>query len=302
MKWFKNQPEEGKFIEINEKKIHCRVKGKGDTIVVINAIGASQAEWWSIQDELEENFHVITYDRAGYGWSTKDEEPRTISNICDELDLILTSEEVNKPIYLVTSGTGTFFAQYFAATRPEKVAGVLFINPPPINYELWLKEVNSAEDCPNIFETAQNKSKNVSKGIYRITSPIKGYKPEKKYKRYIIEHYSKHENYKTVQAEFSEFMNNINQLKGLDFPSIPLRILKTSIEFLIRDWVQNGTSEYSARQLGRYYEEMTKDILSLSPHALLVEVNEAGENIHLNRPKIVVEEISKLIDSKKAAQ
>lgn len=298
-KWFKNPPLEGKLVDINGKKIFMRVKGEGDTIVVINAIGGSQAEWWSIQDALEQKFRIITYDRSGYGWSTQDDSPKTLEGICAELDSILNSEGVDKPVYLVSNGTGVIYSAYFALTRPEKVAGAVFINPPPLEYESWLENVNEKEDCSNIFELAQIKAKNAAKGVYRIFSPFKGYNPDKKYKKYIVEHYLRIENHKTVQAELAEFMSNISQLKNPDFPPIPLRILNTSIEFLIKEWVQNGASEYSARQLGRIFEEMSKDILSLSPHATMIEVSDTGENIHLYKPEIVINEILETANTQK---
>ena len=116
------------------------MKGR-DTIVVINAIGGSQAEWWSIQDALEQKFRIITYDRSGYGWSTQDDSPKTLEGICAELDSILNSEGVDKPVYLVSNGTGVIYSAYFALTRPEKVAGAVFINPPPLEYESWLENV-----------------------------------------------------------------------------------------------------------------------------------------------------------------
>jgi len=303
-KWFEKFPGEGKITDINGKKVFMRVKGEGDTIVVINATGSSQAEWWPVQDTLGHRYRVITYDRSGYGWSTADEKPKTVQNICDELDLILNLEGVDKPVYIVSGGTGAIYALYFAMTRPGKTAGVLFINPVPYEYDIWLDNVNYTEDFCNIFETAQRMEKYASKGVYRILNPLRGYKPDKKYKRYIAEHYTRIENYKTIKAELDELVNSARLLKNNVFPPVPLRILNTSIEFLIREWVKNGASEYSARQLGRLLETIIKDYMLLSSDTVFVEVTGTGEHIHLSQPEKVAEEISEMINGhniKKAA-
>ena len=79
-----------------------------------------------------------------------DDSPKTLEGICAELDSILNSEGVDKPVYLVSNGTGVIYSAYFALTRPEKVAGAVFINPLP-EYESWLENVNEKEDCSNIL-------------------------------------------------------------------------------------------------------------------------------------------------------
>lgn len=67
-KWFDTPPQEGKFADSKGKKIFYRIKGKGGAVVIIiNAIGSSQAEWWPIQDEIGKKCRIITFDRPGYG-------------------------------------------------------------------------------------------------------------------------------------------------------------------------------------------------------------------------------------------
>lgn len=297
LKWYNSLPSVGKITDQDNSHLHIRVEGTDDpTVLVINSIGSSQAEWWTIQDKLKDKCRVITYDRAGYGFSKESENPRTASNICDELDKLLEQEKVDKPVILVSHGSGVIYARYYAATRPEKVAKALFINPPSLDFKTWLNEANSCEDCPNLFEMTLNKSKNASKGIYRIISPIKGWNPRNNpYKRFIEEHYTSSKNHKNTQGELAEFMTIIGELEQMQFPPIPLKIMRSSIEFLIRDWVKNGMSEYSARQLGRLHEKIANDILTLSPDSSVVELDGQGENIHLENPDIVAETISEMV-------
>lgn len=293
IKWFNTPSSEGKFADAHGNKIYYRVKGKGEpVVVVITDIGSSQAEWWPIQNEVGSKYRMITWDRAGYGWSTADKSPRTAAIISDELDMVLKFERIKKPIFLVAHGVGTIYARYYAATHPKNIIGALLINPLLLQYSQWLNTINETEECLNIYESTQKKKKYAGKGIYRVFSPIKGYKLDRRYKRDIIEHYSRTENYDTMELELSELQSTFSEIEAAGtFPSIPLKVLHPANESLIREWVRNGTPEYSARQLGRLHQELSRDILNLSPKATLHEIKDSGEYIHLSKPDIVVKEI-----------
>lgn len=297
IKWYGSSPSEGKFADANGKKIFYRVRGKGDpVIVVINAIGSSQAEWWPIQNEVGLQYRMITWDRAGYGWSSPVDSPRSAENVSKELDMILKVQRIKKPVYLVAHGTGTLYARHYASTRPQNVAGALFINPLPVQFSCWLNTVNESEEFCNLFEQTLKQKKKASKGLFRILPLFKGYQLDRRYSRDIVEHYTRMENYETMQLEFSELQESIKAIEaGNSFPAIPLRVLYPANESLIREWIRSGTPEYSARQLGRLHHELARDILKLSPKTTIHEIQGSGEHIHLSKPDILVKEIIDLV-------
>lgn len=304
VKWFKGPSKEGKFADSNGKKIYYRIKGKGGAvIVIINSIGSSQAEWWPIQNGIGQKCRVITMDRPGYGWSTSESDDVTAAGFAEELDMVLKFEKIRKPIFIVSNGTGVVFARYYCASHPSKVLGALFINPLPLRYSAWTEAIESIDECPNMIDLAKKMQYKASKGIYRIISPFRGYRLDIRYRRHIIEHYSKTENYDTMQKEISQLVKILDEIESSDkFPSIPLRILYPAGESLIRDWVRNGINEYSARQLGRKYQELSTDIMGLSPYSTYLEVAGAGEHIHLSKPDVVIKEIQTMISEQKTAK
>lgn len=297
MKWFESPSSEGKFVDSHGKRIFYRVRGKGEPVaVVIGDIGSSQAEWWPVQNEVGMKYRMITLDRPGYGWSAAQENPRTAANVSEELDVILKFERIKKPIFLIAQGAGTIYARYYAATHPQNVKGALFIDPMPLRYEYWLSTINDIDDVDNLSEANKKKKLKASKGFFRIFSPFKGYHLDMRYKRYIVEHYCRTENYDTAQIEISQIENVLGEIETAgDFPPIPLKVLYPANESLIRDWVKNGAPEYSARQLGRLHNELSRDILSLSPKSSILEVERSGEFIHLSKPDIVAQEILDLM-------
>lgn len=301
-KWFDSPPSEGKFADSNGKKLFYRVKGQGGAVVVVlGAIGGSQAEWWHIQNEIGQKCRIITFDRPGFDWSKSEEiDVKSFDAVSEEIKLILKFEKVRKPVYLVAYGTGAFYARHYAMSSPDKVLGILLVNPMPFRYAEWKEAVKNIDECPDLTKTAKKRKKLASTGIYRLMPPFRGYKLDKRYKRHIIEHYSRTANYDAMINELEQIELALNESAACSsFPEIPVRILFPSSESLIRNWVRNGISEYSARQLQRVYEDLSKDLLKISPCTSSTEVMGSGEYIHLSKPEIVVQEIREMVSAKK---
>jgi pimeloyl-ACP methyl ester carboxylesterase len=90
MRWYAKPKSPGEVIYLDDKRVYYTSKGKGSpTIVFEPGLGSSSADWWPIQDELSASALVLTYDRAGYGWSELANGPRTSRQIALELKGLL---------------------------------------------------------------------------------------------------------------------------------------------------------------------------------------------------------------------
>src|SRR5512134_3328953 len=75
----------GQTVFIEGRRLFYRLKGTGEiNLVVENALGASSAEWWSLQDQLAPFAKVLTFDRPGTGWSDPSPHPRTSAQAAHE--------------------------------------------------------------------------------------------------------------------------------------------------------------------------------------------------------------------------
>ena len=73
-------PPIGKMVDIGGYKLHMIESGQnndGPTVVMDAGSGASSLDWQLVQPEIAKFAHVITYDRAGNGWSDASPLPRT---------------------------------------------------------------------------------------------------------------------------------------------------------------------------------------------------------------------------------
>ena len=120
----------GRMVEVEGRPMHVHLSGGGGPSVVLEAgLGASSISWCLVQPGLAEFATVCSYDRAGLGWSAPSPTPRTASNLATELRAALDASGISPPWILVAHSAGAFTAQLFAARHPERVAGLVLVDP-----------------------------------------------------------------------------------------------------------------------------------------------------------------------------
>ena len=123
-------PAPGRMIAVPGGALHCFEQGLGGPAVVLEAgISASSVSWRPVQRELARHLRVLAYDRAGYGWSRPARTPRTMERLCTELAAMLEASGARGPYVLVGHSFGGLLLRHFAARAPEKVAGLVLVDP-----------------------------------------------------------------------------------------------------------------------------------------------------------------------------
>ena len=121
------KPPIGQFIKVEKSKLHYYIKGENKddrpTIILDHSLGG--IEGYLLIDELAKLTKVVIYDRAGYGWSDHNWQPRTSQQIVNELDTLLTKAEIKPPYILVGDSFGSYNMRLFAYLYSEKVTGLV---------------------------------------------------------------------------------------------------------------------------------------------------------------------------------
>lgn len=115
--------------------IHCTGTGR-PTIVIDTGIGETYKSWESIIKSLSLETRVCAYDRAGYGQSEPGPMPRDSQRAADELHLLLANSGEDGPFLLVGHSLGALNLQVYADKYPEEIAGLVFLDPPPLTWML----------------------------------------------------------------------------------------------------------------------------------------------------------------------
>ena len=121
----------GVFIDVGGHRIHAVCQGDGIPLVVLESgVAASSVSWVALQPAIATFTRVCAYDRAGLSWSEAPSRPRTVGCILDELAAVIDALGARARLVLVGHSFGSLIVRGFAARHPERVAGLVLVDPP----------------------------------------------------------------------------------------------------------------------------------------------------------------------------
>ena len=112
-------------VRTNDIETYYVRHGNGPPIVFIHGMAMSASEWEPQMEALSDEYTTVAYDVRGHGYTGgSDRESYTMELYAADLDALLTSLDVENPV-LCGLSMGGCIAQMYAATYPEKVAGLV---------------------------------------------------------------------------------------------------------------------------------------------------------------------------------
>jgi pimeloyl-ACP methyl ester carboxylesterase len=110
--------------------VHASGDGHGGpTVVLAHGLGGRTLEWCRVQPAVAQFAKVISYDRAGFGFSDPGPLPRTAHQNLVDLRAALDAVGATPPYVLVSHSSGNLEMRLFAYTYPEEVAGMVLLDP-----------------------------------------------------------------------------------------------------------------------------------------------------------------------------
>jgi pimeloyl-ACP methyl ester carboxylesterase len=122
-------PPPGRLVDIDGCRLHVRTAGGGFPTVVLEAgLGGMSSAWGWVQPEAARFSCVVSYDRAGLGWSGPDTAPKTAALAARRLRSVLLHSGILPPYVLVGHSMGGLFVRVFADRYPDEVAGMVLLD------------------------------------------------------------------------------------------------------------------------------------------------------------------------------
>lgn len=125
-------PPPGQLVDVGGHRLHLRITGEPSdlpTVVLEAGVMSAGFQWAWVQHDLSAVTQVVSYDRAGLGWSEPRNGPFDPQAAAAELHLALERAGVPGPYVLVGHSMGGLLVQVFAAAYPEQVAGLVLVDP-----------------------------------------------------------------------------------------------------------------------------------------------------------------------------
>lgn len=124
-----------------QQNIHYKVIGQGPPLVFIHGILGFWRNFYSIGQELKNNYTVILYDQRGHGRSFH-QEPYTLKHLAGDLKELLNFLKY-QPVTLIGHSLGAYVSYVFASQYPEYVKQIVAVDGSPWPLESSRKKIEN---------------------------------------------------------------------------------------------------------------------------------------------------------------
>lgn len=118
------------LLEVGAETVEVEIGGNGKPwIVCVAGVGGSLHSFDPIHKELCARGTVLRYSRAGHDSSTYSQKPKNFVTIVAELEAVIAAAGVPDGFVLLGHSFGGLIIRAFATRHPQRVAGLLSIDP-----------------------------------------------------------------------------------------------------------------------------------------------------------------------------
>jgi hypothetical protein len=130
----------GRLIDLGGHRLHLHCTGRGrPTVVIETGLGDFSFDWILVQQRVERDLRVCTYDRAGYAWSDPGPLPRTFDQLNLELhDALARAGEHALSCWSATRSVAARSARSPSTTPPTSPASSSSTSSANINTFRWV--------------------------------------------------------------------------------------------------------------------------------------------------------------------
>ena len=265
----------GEMIDVGGYSLYVEDSGTGKVTVIFDAgMGDDSSVWNKVAEEVSQFSRVITYDRAGLGWSEESPHDRDSKVIVAELHSVLKDKDITGPIILVGHSFGGVNMQRYALTYPEYIAALVLVDSAHEDQINKMPQTNSLQKY--LFKFGMWAA---PVGIPRLY--LSSTNPEEKAKKST----TKHQYTSLDEAEyFPRSLSELNELTP-NFGNLPLVVVA-------RNKASSEIDNTKTRDL--VWATLQEDIAARSTDSTIVFSGERQHSIHKRQPEIVIEAIQKL--------
>jgi len=119
----------GTFALIDGIALHVLREGSGPVVICTSGLGGAWFDWDLVASALVADCTVVRFDRPGLGYSQPDPRPPTLARESERIAALADALELPGRYVLLAHSLGAFHAEGFARLYPERVAGLVLVDP-----------------------------------------------------------------------------------------------------------------------------------------------------------------------------
>src|SRR5262245_10381052 len=226
----------GRMIEVERRMTHMLAVGTGGpTVILETGVGGYFGVWEWVQQEVGKYTRVISYDRAGLGFSEKSTGKRDAKSMARELDEMLRRADERPPYILVGHSFGGPLVMAYAHLFPKNTAGLVLVDPWHPNQTERSPELRSQlRNFRNFFHAAAAAS---HLGTMRVTDLLstmtEGLSESERTRARMFFVSARH--LKSSARELDAWKETMDQMRSIHLADLPVLILSAAEPQV--DWV-----------------------------------------------------------------
>lgn len=291
----------GKLVDIGGYKLHIHKTGidSGPTIVLDMGMGGNLLYWSMVQDEISKFARVVSYDRAGLGWSEKRLKENTSKHIVEELHTLLHNSNIPGPYILVGHSFSGINARIFANEYPREVSGVILVDS---SHEDQIAKLPKQKDFFSILLN-YNQGHPVllgltGVGIARIYNNMTyDYTLPNDIRNMLLATNSTTQFMQSCIDEWSMFSSTLEYVRktGQNLGNKPLIVITAGMKPHDKGCASRGFDDISCQQAYDTWQALQKDLVTKSTRSKQIIAENSGHNIPVDAPDVIVEAVRTML-------
>lgn len=304
-------PPPGTLGDVGGHRLHINAAGdstlSSPTVIMEAGRGEASLTWAAVQPEVAKFARVCSYDRAGLGWSEQSKNPRTISQIVEDLHSLLRVSGEKPPFVLVGHSIGGLYVRLYAQKYPEDVVGLVLVDPTHedqmLDASLWIHILDFINYIVMIGSVRFLQLLNII-GLLalladgcKIGCPLPTTAEAREMYASVFYRDNKHmgaaaDEIKTTNKQLAE----ARAAGRVSLGDVPLVVLSASpfpIPHGCWSCFAGFVKHYNAQR-----SELLKELVALSQQGRLVVARESGHHVQVDNPRLVTDAIRDLLSAR----
>jgi pimeloyl-ACP methyl ester carboxylesterase len=292
-------PPIGQMVDVGGYKLHLYCQGTGNPTVVMDAGAGSTGLYWSlVQPEIAKSVRTCVYDRAGYGWSEKSPQPRSVKVMVNELHSLLSNANIAGPYVLVGHSLGGIIVRQYAQSYPQDVVGMVLVDSAQEQqFQRFPAEIVAATNQG--ITQSRRLELLVATGLPALNPaqvPLESKLPKEAAEAYRALVLANPNHLVTARGE-------IEALERGDTPPVKtlgdLPLIVLSHGHFDPETMGAAISAEVADQYEQVWQELQVELAALSSRGKRIVAEQSGHNIHLDQPELVISAIQEILTEAK---
>ena len=290
-------PPPGKLYEVDSHSMHLYCTGHGaPTIVLESGLGEDFSIWAKVQPALSRTTRVCSYDRAGFGWSEPQPEPRDSNHIAEQLHALLQQAGITAPVVLMGHSAAGWHIRAYATRYPHDIAGLVFVDASTPGQYRRLPPAARALDQHSASEFFLLKSL-MALGIVRLTGQCTDVPPGfDAYADWLKADACIPAQIDAYRRESSATEQSAAETLGTGpYGDLPVLIFSRDPQQPRPANFPPAISADLFRQTNLVWDALQEELKQLSTHSRRIIAKGSSHYIHLDRPDLLNREVSTFI-------